>query len=456
MKSFPFRQLIVPAYLFLCLIFGGSSQSVWGLLALQMLAAGLIAYSLVFPASNPAPKGRGLLALLIGLLVLLLVQLIPLPPAVWSQIPGRSLIEEGYGALGNELPWLPISVAPYATLQIFLSLLPPIAIIVAVLRLRAYRESWTAVALFAGTLAGILLGYLQISSGRLGQSTWYLYEITNFGSAVGLFANRNHMGTLLLMALPFVVALFFAGNQAADRRTTSLMIIGAAGMITILLGIAVNGSLAAVALAVPVIAASALLVPGLRRIRAFVIAAVAIALVAALIFLASSPVQPKLTGETTSSFEGRWEIWGRTWAAIESSFPLGTGLGSFEAVYATFEPAQDITRTYVNHAHNDYLQLLLEGGIPAVALAIVFFVWWLGRAGRVLATPVTNRFAGAAAIASGAVLAHSVVDYPLRTTAIAAVFGFCLAILARGRATPVEAGPPAVGDARPARHIKLG
>lgn len=450
------RQLVVPIYLFLCLILGGSPQSVWGLLALQIVAILIIACASVAPAPDRIAKGRGLLLLLMAFLALAAAQLIPLPPLLWTELPARLLVEDGYRALDQELPWLPVSLTPDATLDTFAALLPPVAVILAVLRLKAYRESWVAVALLAGTLAAILLGYLQVSTGGSGHAAWYLYEITNIGSAVGFFANRNHMGTLLLMSLPFVVALSFGGKDASDRRATPLAIVGVAGVMAILLGIAVNGSLAAVALAVPVIAASALLFPGFGRFRGLLVSTVAVALIAAMIFLTNSPVQPKLTGETTSSIEGRWQIWERTWSAIESSFPVGTGFGSFEKVYATVEPPQDVTLTYVNHAHNDYLQLLLAGGIPAAVLLIAFFVWWVAKAGAALAPPVTNRFAGAAAIASGVALAHSVVDYPLRTTAIAATFAFCLALLAVGPSAQAEASSRDGSNVRPPRHVKLG
>lgn len=454
--SHTIRQLIVPIYLFLCLIFGGSPQSVWGLLGLQIVAILIIAYACVAPAADGASKGRGLFLLLIAFLALTAAQLIPLPPALWTQLPGRFVIEDGYRALDQGLPWLPISLTPDATLYTFAALLPPVAVILAVLRVRAYRESWAAVALLAGTLAGILLGYVQVSTGGSGNAAWYLYDITNVGSAVGFFANRNHMGTLLLMAFPFVVALSFGGRDAADRRATPLAIVGVAGVMAILLGIAVNGSLAAVALAVPVIVASALLFPGLGRFRGLLISTVAVALVGAMIFLTGSPVQPKVTGETTSSIEGRWQIWERSWSAVESNFPIGTGFGSFEKVYATVEPSQEVTLTYVNHSHNDYLQLLLTGGVPAAILVLAFFFWWIAKAGAALAPPILNRFTAAAAIASGVPLAHSVVDYPLRTTAIGATFAFCLALLAVGRSAQAEGRSRDGFNVRPARHVKLG
>lgn len=449
------RQLVVPTFLFLALVLGGSAQSVWGVLALQLLASGIIAWAVV----APAPGGQGgttLLLLSIATLAVIGLQLLPVPPEVWTQFPGRAVVAEGYRVLGRELPWLPISLAPYATLQTILFLLSPIAVLVGVLHLRAYSDSWAAAALLVTTLLGILLGYLQISTGKFGQSAWYLYEETNVGSAVGFFANRNHMGTLLLMALPFVAALFFARFKKERKHTVPLAILGGAGVLTILLGIAINGSLAAVALAVPVVAASATLVSLLGRFRVIVLAAAGVALIGALIVLAESPVQPKVTGESTASFEGRQQIWSTTADLIGRTFPVGTGFGTFERVYPLAEPHGMVTNTYVNHAHNDFLELVLEGGLAAIVLFLVFLVWWARRAVGIFAAPATDRFAMAAVIASGAALAHSVVDYPLRTSAIAVVFAFCLALMARGGLVRGSPNPSGTDAERPARHEVIG
>ena len=52
---------------------------------------------------------------------------------------------------------------------------------------------------------------------------------------------------------------------------------------------------------------------------------------------------------------------------------VGAGPGT-----STTDPAT-IERTYVNHAHNDYLELALEGGIPAIVLMLLFLAWWARR-----------------------------------------------------------------------------
>jgi hypothetical protein len=83
----------------------------------------------------------------------------------------------------------------------------------------------------------------------------------------------------------------------------------------------------------------------------------------------------------------------------------------------------------------------------------LFLFWWGRRAVAVWGSSNVDHYARAATIASAAILAHSVVDYPLRTAAISAVFAMCLALMAQPRrGTLVE---PARGD-RKGRHLSVG
>ena len=85
----------------------------------------------------------------------------------------------------------------------------------------------------------------------------------------------------------------------------------------------------------------------------------------------------------------------------------------------------------MNHAHNDYLELALETGLPGILLLIAFLAWWCWQAAAVWRSPSSNHLAKAATIASAAIMAHSIVDYPLRTSAIAALFATCLVFMSQ-------------------------
>src|SRR6185437_9498907 len=139
-----------------------------------------------------------LLIAILGIAVVALT-LIPLPFSIWSQLGGRSALAGQYSILGLHPRALPLSLSPYESLNSLLGMIPPIAMFCAIVRLKTYRPLWLALALLAGTAAGILLGALQVASAREIQSPWYLYAETNVGMAVGFFANVNHMATLLVI-----------------------------------------------------------------------------------------------------------------------------------------------------------------------------------------------------------------------------------------------------------------
>jgi O-antigen ligase len=132
--------------------------------------------------------------------------------------------------------------------------------------------------------------------------------------------------------------------------------------------------------------------------------------------------------------------------------PFGSGLGSFRDVYPLYERAAQVTTTYAVHAHNEYIELVLELGLPGVLLILLFVGWWAYRVWRVWRSAEAGPFARAAAIASAAVLIHSFVDFPLRTAAIAGCFGMCMALLAdSGGARRNEDK-----TLRPVRHVVIG
>ena len=125
-----------------------------------------------------------------------------------------------------------------------------------------------------------------------------------------------------------------------------------------------------------------------------------------------------------------------TIAAAKAYMPFGSGVGTFVAVYPTFELPQDaISNAFVNHAHDDLLEVWLEGGAISLCLMAAFAAWFVLRAAKIWwRAPEDIRaidllLARAATIAVPLIIAHSAVDYPLRTGAIMAVFAFSCALL---------------------------
>ena len=445
------RVIVAPAYLFACLVLGGSAQGIWGNMILQLAGVGILAWAALDRSEALlAPAARQLLLLAMIAIAVIALQLVPLPAPVWANLGPRAGIAADFHALGLATPAEPLSLTPALTLNALLGIIPPLALFCAMVRLRAYRPRWLAIALVAGTIVGIALGALQVASSTDQGSPWYLYEDTNIGRAVGFFANVDHMATLLVVTIPFLAAIVAAARSASMQRYSAVLAVSAGVGLLVVVGLALNGSLAGYGLALPVIAASVLLMlpPG-SRLRLGVIAIAAMLMVGAVVALETTAIgSSKIGAHATNSVQSRAEIASTTTRAVEDFMPFGSGLGSFRNVYSLYEQPEKVTDVYVVHAHDDYLEIALELGVAGIILMLAFLAWWAAAVWRAWRSAEGGPFARAAAIASAAVLVHSLVDFPLRTAGIAVCFALCLALLADSRAAP----PKEKAELRRRRH----
>jgi O-antigen ligase len=449
------RPAIAPSYLFACLVLGGSAQGIWQNMVLQLAGIAIIAWAAAAAAPSAEPllrPARQLLDLTIAAILVIALQLIPLPSELWPRIGPRAAIAAGYDAIGLATPPMPLALTPHASFDALLGIIPPLAIFCSIVRLKAYRPGWLAIALIAGTTAGILLGALQVASAGSGLSHWYLYRQTNIGVAVGFFANANHMATLLVVTLPFLAAIAASAARASVQRYSAVLAVSGGVGLILLVGIALNGSLAGYGLVLPVLAASALiLLPAGSRLRPWAVVLSGILVIAAVAALQATSIGSGKLGEgAKTSVQSREDILATTRDAIRDYFPFGSGLGSFRQVYHLYEEPEQVTNTYVVHAHNDYAELALELGLAGIVLMLLFLAWWAVAVWNVSRSAEAGPFARAAAIASAAILVHSIVDFPLRTAAIAACFAMCLGLLASRRSPLVEES-----ELRPARHVVI-
>ena len=455
MNSRLLSSALLAAYFFLCLLLGGASAAgLWANVLLQLLALPfLLASILVRPDPPPGRAARQLVILLLLMAAVVLVQLVPLPPSVWTALPGRDFVREGFELVGEPLPWLPISLAPHDTIASALWLLPAVAVGLAVLRFRV-GPAWIGWTIVLAASLSVLVGALQITGGV--ESPWYFYEITNYGVNVGLFANANHMATLLLATVPFLAALYMTargrGRERNRQRSAGLFVILAGLFGLLLVGLAINGSLAGLGLLLPVSGATLLLLLGQRTLPGWAVGLVLLLTAASIGAAFSGRFDNNLiSDEAQMSAGSRYTAFRTSLEAAGDHFPVGSGLGTFRPIYRLYEDPTRVTTTYMNHAHSDWIELILETGLPGALVLLAFLFWWVGRALAIWTAREPDFFARAATVASAAILAHSLVDYPLRTAAIAAVFAACCALMARGRTAPARAARSEAAK-RPPRH----
>ena len=369
---------------------------------------------------------------LIGVVPLL--QLCPLPPGLWTALPGQAPRLEALRLAHLPTPWLPLSLDPGETGRMALALIPPAAMFLGMASLRPGQTralTWLWIALAA---AGLVVGLAQVASPAGGPA--YPYATTNLGSLVGLFANRNHEAGFLLALTPLAAAAarrsdLSSRQDASSRGWGDGRWLGYLFVLAAMVALGVIRSRAGLVLAPPAIAATLAVGArvGGRRSGWGPAAALAAAVAAAAVAVVVSGLGPIVDRFASgASGEFRLQAWPYIAAAARAFLPLGSGLGSFDRVFEAVEPLSLVAPAYFNHAHNDYLELWLETGWIGAAILALFALWFL--AASVRAWRSGDDLARAASAGVVLLLAQSAVDYPLRTEALAVLFAFCCGLLA--------------------------
>ena len=369
--------------------------------------------------------------LLFGLSLWMALQLVPLPPAMWRALPIRGVLAEIDVLLGLEGHWRPISFVPSRTLNALASLVVPVCALLLMI-VQPRRELWLVVLLLI-TGVGVLDATLGISQVLTGiSSPLYLYDVTNHGSPVGLFANENHS------AVFSVISMLIAARLATIPRVNDSMrwMRFAAGPVFVLifLSVLLSGSRSGLALGGLALMASALMVwmaryeaqkshasinralfPNINRKIVFwsIGGSIAISLLIFFLFERAPAFEDLLSQNRFEDLRAR--IFPVLREMVATFWLFGAGFGSFEEVYHIFEPTSLLIPPYINQAHNDWAQLVIEGGLPAIVFLLFTLGWILSILRRIIVSRGTLAL-GVFWITVGLVLAAaSVVDYPLRT-----------------------------------------
>jgi O-antigen ligase len=340
------------------------------------------------------------------------LQLVPLPPVVWQSFPGGGQAATIYDAVGIPTGWRPLALDPGAAAMALSCLFAPLALYVGVTSLdqHSIRRLLGIIAIFAALSAA--LGIFQKLTGGL-----TLYASEHRGTSTGLMINRNHHADIIIagiLLLPFAVPRL---QSRQWRVPVSVVVCGMA------IAVLATTSRMGMLMALPALVISLGMLWRLSWRWLAMLAALFGVVAALLPFLpAYAPIIGRFAGATADE---RLTIASNTLVAIRHFWPWGSGYGSFVPVYAAFEDLDLVHARYIVAAHDDYLQILLEGGLSGlltligVLLMTAFSGWRLYQA-RV----------GPEGWAPWAVvillLVHSAFDYPLRMAALAAVFATCL------------------------------
>ena len=438
----PRRLLVVVPFSALLLLsaIGGGSAFADTLSLLYLRPAAVLALLVMLLSRTPADWAivRMPLILLAALAAIMMLQLVPLPPSIWPMLGGRSPYVQVAKLVGLPQPWRPLSLTPDLTANSLAALVLPCAVLVGFAKLHEEQRRRLAGALVALCCASAAWGVAQFASGSA--SALYLYARTHNGFPVGLLANRNHQAVLLALTFP-ALAVWSSRptltSSAARRRQWIALTSG----ILIVPVVLATGSRAGMVITAATIATT-LFVFGLRPwtadARAGRLLRYGVPFVIVLAVVASYAGGRAYSIERLASIaaiesDNRVQFAPVVVGIVRTTFPAGTGFGSFDPVFRQYEPDSDLDAAYFNHAHNDLLELIMTGGLPGLLVLIAFLIWWaqrLASAIRARERSEYRHFNLLGGIAIAALMGASLVDYPLRPPLLSAVLAVCCGWLA--------------------------
>jgi O-antigen ligase len=413
------------------LLGGGSLRFPLTRLIVEVAGAGVFLWYALRGWRAPVDRWSSAAIVLLMLMMLLpLIQVVPLPPSLWTTLPGREDAAQIIQAAGLAPRWMPISLQPDATRLAAAYLIPPAVMLIATFHATAAQRllyGWVIVAL---ALAGALLGLLQAG----GSQSFYIYDTGRFTAATGFFANKNHYADMLLIGILLAPALMSTGRRLGLRSPSRLATAGAIAVLTVALP-AANSRMGLVLLPVALVPALLLLMPTrfYRQARPRHVAMGAAVLAVLVLVAASSGVVTRLLSRFGGDTDARFKFWPDVMTAIDHYRPVGSGLGSFIKIFQRHESMSTLDFTYVFHAHNDVMEIALETGWMGIALIVFAAVLWLIGGWRVLRPSAWGAFTPvhvAAVLGIAILIMHSMVDYPLRTLSLACVIAFLSGCLA--------------------------
>jgi len=327
--------------------------------------------------------------------IMTLCQYLPLPAYFLSLLsPFRyEALSTSNNLLNHSLSWHSLSYSPLNSFSWWTFLISASMFFFV---LRHFCESRRSLKLFAGIMVGLAIaeaiyGLIQALIPSLGV-LWVDYIQAGLGDARGTFINRNHFAGFIEMvwplALGYTLALGYRGKEihlrkllASDRLNKQILLV--LGMVIMLLALLLSRSRAGITggfigfLTFVLLSRSA----QKRLPRGFWIMGAAMIFLIFLygIKIGFDPIIERFLkiGEEIGKGDSRLDIW-RDSLVIVKDHPLGIGLGNFKHVYPVYDVSR-ISDTRFLYAHNDYLHLLVEAGIPGFLALVSGFFIFLGK-----------------------------------------------------------------------------
>lgn len=438
-----FSLCLFAVFLVILWVAGGASRAdALGQAVVRGASWGLLAVAAIFAPRPRMDWMRPVMLFLAAAALLAAVQLVPLPPNIWQALPGRSLLAEAAAASGQAQPWRPWSIVPGATINALSSLVVPFATMILVSGMRRDERDWLPTMMLVFISASMVVGLLQFSGAVLANP--FINDTP--GQTEGTFANRNHFALLMAIGCALAPAWAFLDEERLQWRGPL------AGVLVLLFFLVILGSGSRAGLGLGVagtVMGGAIVAKRLRHVLrrrsrwAFpALVAAVLVLVIALTLVAVLTGRTASVGRLLSTDLGQ-DMRGRglptVLAMIGAYLPFGAGLGSFDSLFRMHEPFALLKPSYFNHAHNDWLEILLDAGVAGGLLSAAALLWWAWASVRAWRARASLPKLGSAALLL--VMGASVFDYPARTPVFMMVLIIAAIWLSSGGAKDAPALP---------------
>ena len=285
------------------------------------------------------------------------------------------------------------------------------------------------------TIFGFLLAIFGLTQSLTTSKVYWIRELPQ-SQPFGPFINRHHFAGYMELALALPLGLLFSGSLEKEKRFIYAFAVGLMSVALIMTN-SRGGLISLIAEILFLVA-----VGGFRRrhtrrtsvekkpdikgaaIRGALALTLVVAVLGGVILLGGDSGLTRLLGSlnTDDPTTGRAHFWAVTVDIIKTHPILGVGLGAFGVVYTGYDSRNGLFR--LEQAHNDYLQVLSDGGIVGAALGLFFVVslFRMGLARRESHDRFRRGVATGALAGCFAVLVHSFFDFTLHTPSNALLF----------------------------------
>jgi O-antigen ligase len=330
----------------------------------------------------------GLLPLM-ALLAYMSLQLLPLPPGMVRLFsPGSYALYMDSVWLGRPGQWVSLSINKKAALAELLRFASYAGIYVLTVQLhahaRVFRRTVTVLAVFGPVLAFFAIIQHLLPNNRI----YWMRELTQGGTLFGPYVNRNHYAGLMGMIFPVIMSLFLYYRPRRDHASFRERLVGIftrpQSNVSMLLGFSAvltaasiflclsRGGIASLAMSLIFLGLLLRKRSGMGR-RGLLLASTIIVILYAVGWFGWGPVFERFQSIRNSQgeiAELRLDLW-KDSLNIVRDFPLtGTGFGSYINIYPSYRTID--SEGIADHAHNDYIELLTNGGVISMLLLFWF------------------------------------------------------------------------------------